>query len=222
MSLRCVILDLDQTIASTAPNIYSSWNAALEAAGREPMPDSEIVARFGPTEMAALRTEVGEDLYPVASDAYLRHYTANHSIVQLYDGIRDVLDLLSTRGIHRGLFTGKGRITTEITLALLGVRGDFDLVVTGDEIEKHKPDPEGVLAHVKHAGVKPQETIMIGDASFDIEAARGAGTRSGAALWDCEWPDRLRAAGPDVLFEEVDALREWLLREMDGAQAASS
>jgi pyrophosphatase PpaX len=211
--LRCVIFDLDQTLGSTAGVLYASFNAALAAAGRPAMTPSEIVGLFGPPEWVALKSTVGGAHFPVAFDAYLRHYIASLPQVRLYDGIREVLEEAGARGIFRGVITGKGRATTEVTLMHLGVRTLLDLVLTADELPKPKPDPGGIHWILNRAGAAPEEALMVGDLPADIEAARAAGVRSGAALWDAEWPERLRAAKPDFIFETVQGLREFLASE---------
>jgi HAD superfamily hydrolase (TIGR01509 family) len=210
-----VIFDLDQTIASTASLLYDSWNAAMIAIGRDPVTPEGVIAHFGPPEHVALRRVVGDKDYPAAFDAYLRHYHQHHdSIVKLYDGVADALAWLSKRGARVGMVTGKGRATTEITLTRLGVREHFDMVLTGDELKNAKPDPEGIQRILDQFDLKPSDAIMIGDMPADVESARSAGAQSGAALWDCEWRDRLRASDPDVEFETVAAMRAFLEAEV--------
>jgi phosphoglycolate phosphatase/pyrophosphatase PpaX len=183
----------------------------MAALGREPWTPEQIVELFGPPEHVALRQVVGEDDFTVALDAYLRHYHAHHDQVRVYEGIGELLRRLRERGVFLGMVTGKGRATTEITLTLTGLRGLFDLVLTGDEMSRPKPDPEGIGQILRAAGASPSETVMIGDMSNDVLAARAAGVGALAALWDCEWPDELRASGPDQVFESVEALSDWLL-----------
>lgn len=213
MPVRSVIFDLDQTIASTAPILYSSWNAAMAAVGREPWTPEQIQSLFGPPEWKALQQMVGERLYAVAFDAYMRHYHAHFSQVRVYPGVRELLAELRARRVHLSLLTGKGRATAEVTLVLLGVRDLFDLVLTGDELPRPKPAPDGIHLALAHAAATPAEALMVGDMVSDVEAARAAGARSAAALWDCEWPERLRGARPDLCFETVQALRDYLMSE---------
>lgn len=210
MPVRCAIFDLDQTIAGTARLLYDSWNAAMQALGRPAATDAEVTAHFGPPEWVALKSVAG-DSYPAAIDAYLRHYQANLGQVKVYAGVPELLESLGARGVFRAMLTGKGRATTEITLAHLGLRGHFDTVVTGDEIARPKPHPEGLHLILAHAGCPAGEAVMIGDMPSDIRAAHAAGMRGAAALWDCEWRDALMATRPDLALESVAALHEWLL-----------
>ncbi|MBN1477525.1 HAD family hydrolase [Candidatus Sumerlaeota bacterium] len=211
LSLRCAIFDLDQTVATTAGLLYGSWNAAMAAISRDPWTPEQIIELFGPSEHVALRQTVGEDEFAVAMDAYLRHYHTHHGQVRVYEGIEGLLQGLRGRGVFLGMVTGKGRATTEITLTLTGLRGLFDLVLTGDELSRPKPAPEGIERILRAAGCSPSETVMIGDMPNDVLAAHAAGVEAVAALWDCEWPEELRASGPHHVFETVEALSDWLL-----------
>ncbi len=213
MTLRCAIFDLDQTVATTASLLYASWNAAIAAVGRPAMSDAEIVALFGPPEWQALRVHVGPADFPAAFDAYLRHYITHHSEVRVCDGIEDVLRDLGARGVFRAMLTGKGRATTEVTLALLGLRAQFDFVVTGDELAQPKPAPEGIELLMRRARATPAETVMIGDLPSDIGAACAAGAQSVAALWACEDPQTLLGAGPSHTAASAEELSALLRRD---------
>jgi HAD superfamily hydrolase (TIGR01509 family) len=183
----------------------------MAAVGRESWTPGQIVELFGPPEHVALRQVVGEENLAVAIDAYLRHYHAHHDQVRVYGGIGELLGDLRGHGIFLGMVTGKGRATTEITLILTGLRGLFDLVLTGDELSHPKPHPEGIERILRAVGCAPSEAVMVGDMSNDVFAARAAGVGAMAALWDCEWPEELRASGPNQEFETVEALSGWLL-----------
>lgn len=214
MTLRCIVFDLDQTLASTAPILYGSWNAALESVGHAPMTPDEIIALFGPPEHVALRDAVGDADFPAAFDAYMHHYTSHHGQVRAYDGVPELLCEIQSRGIHIGILTGKGRTTTEVTLALLRLRRYISSVLTGDDLAHTKPDPEGLIVIQRRAHATPNQTLMIGDMPSDVEAARAAGVTGIAAMWDCEWPDRLLASDPDQQFDSIAKLRKFILSQM--------
>jgi pyrophosphatase PpaX len=52
----------------------------------------------------------------------------------------------------------------------------FEVVITIEDTEKHKPDPEPILLACKKLGIKPEETVYVGDAVIDYKAAKNAGT----------------------------------------------
>jgi HAD superfamily hydrolase (TIGR01509 family) len=176
-----VIIDLDGTLADTFPAMRAAYCAAT---GRE-VGVGELLALFGPgagTEsqiLIALGTS-----HPHALDTWYTCYRTAHGRVACFPGMRALLEGARTRGLRTGMLTGKGRRSTLITLDALGVTPLLDTVVTGDEAPAPKPDPRGLLLALSQLGVAPARAVYLGDAVADAGAARAAGTRYAAALWD--------------------------------------
>jgi phosphoglycolate phosphatase len=64
---------------------------------------------------------------------------------------------------------------------------------------------------VKRAGLAPSQVISIGDETRDIEAARATGIACGAVSWGYAAPAKLRALGPDLMFERMEDIADGLL-----------
>jgi len=73
--------------------------------------------------------------------------------------------------------------------------------VWGDDVEKPKPEPDGVLRAMADLGADPRSTLVIGDSPADIVMGRAAGTRTAAALWGGSSRERLFAASPDLALD---------------------
>ena len=69
----------------------------------------------------------------------------------------------------------KGRATVEVTFEVLPLERYFETVVTGDDTERHKPDPEPLLLALERLGASPSAAAYVGDSPFDIRAAKAAG-----------------------------------------------
>ena len=209
--LSCVIFDVDGTLTRTNDLIFASFNHLADRhLGRTFRPD-EIIALFGPPEEGALEKVFGPEHIDRLMEELLRFYSANHAMMaSLHDGIEPVLRLLKENGIRLAVFTGKGRHTTRITLETLGIASYFDLVVSGNDVREHKPNPEGILKILDHFNVAPGAALMVGDSLSDIRAAHGAGVRIATALWDAYDRSGVMAANPDCLFERVDEMHAWL------------
>jgi HAD superfamily hydrolase (TIGR01509 family) len=123
--------------------------------------------------------------------------------------MESVLRFLKERGLRLAVFTGKGRHTTRITLEALGITPYFDLVVSGNDVDRHKPHPEGIIRILTHFGLEARTTLMVGDSMNDILAAQGAGVRVAGVLWDTYDRARVTAANPDSLFESVGEMDAW-------------
>jgi pyrophosphatase PpaX len=191
-----VLFDLDGTLVDSYELYLEAYRRALEPQlGRRP--DLEDFVRHHPSsELHFLRRWVGEAAEE-CHRAMQRHYRELHPTLcaGVYEGVPEMLAALRSAGVRMGIVTGKGRVTWEETHARLGL-GDFEVVVTEDDVAHPKPHPAGLLQALEAMGARPAEAIYVGDSLTDMEAGRAAGMRVGAALWPKTAPgeaERFRA-----------------------------
>jgi len=205
------IFDIDGTLTSTNQLIFESFNfIAKKYLGRS-FSNEEIIAMFGPPEDEIIKVLCGEN-YDEARNEYFLYYDKNHWKAELYPGINDILKYLKNQNYPLGIFTGKGKQASLITLKKLGVDQYFDLIVTGDDVKNHKPSPEGILKFVNKFNLKPERVLMIGDSVSDIKAAKDAGVKIAAALWDSYAAEKVNAMQSDYYFHSVKGLEEFLMK----------
>lgn len=202
---------MDGTLVQTNQLIFDSFNhVAQKFTGKIYSPE-EIVALFGPPEEEVIRTLVGVEHMPEAMEEYLRFYRSEHRArAKLHSGMDDILRLLKKNGKLLALFTGKGRATTSITLQECGIEDLFDLVVTGDDVQNHKPSSEGLRRIMHHFSLAPHEVLMVGDAPADVQAAHEAGVNIAAVLWDSYAKETMLTLQTDYTFHDTNEFREWL------------
>lgn len=206
----CVIFDMDGTLTRTNQLIFESFNHVARRYAGTTLTPAEIISLFGPPEEGGLARVVGRHRVASAMDDLCAYYRANHRrLAQMHGGIDRVLAYLRSRGVLLALFTGKGRRTTAITLDEFGLTGSFDLVVSGTDVENHKPHPEGIARILRGLRVPPSETLMVGDTLADVRAARGAGVAMAAVLWDSFDRERVLGARPEYVFHAVKELEAW-------------
>lgn len=208
-----IVYDFDGTLADTLPLITASWNAALRDFLPHPYEIEDVVARFGPTEENMLRDYLSTHDQPTidaAIERYFAHYRLTHELAQPFAGIDELLHQTRARGYKCGLMTGKARRAATITLELLGWQDKFEIVVTGDDIARTKPDPEGILQALQVLATPPARAIYVGDMDFDIKAAHAAGCRAFAAGWNAHDAVSLRDAQPDAWLNQPDDLWQFL------------
>lgn len=209
--LSCVIFDIDGTLAETNELIFASFNHVSQKYLNKHFTPAEITAMFGPPEEVAIERLVGPERYASAVEDFFDFYTSQFkSMAKLHSGMLDILKYLKENGILLAVFTGKGSRSTEITLNALGIRGYFDMIVSGNDVSQHKPSGEGIQKVMKHFGLKPDEVLMIGDAVSDVKAAHEAGIPIAAVLWDSYGKEKVMGMETDFLFHNVRELREWL------------
>lgn len=216
MPLEAVLLDFDGTIVDTTELIYESMRRATgEVLGRE-FGRETLLANVGqplPRQMELLadgRHEKTEELLEV----YLRHNEELHEgLIREFPNVDGSLARLREAGLGLAVVTSKRRFSVERALdSFPDLRGVFDAFVTMEDTTEHKPLPAPLIKGLELlGGVSPERAAYVGDAPFDVAAARAAGVVSVAVSWGAFTSEALRAAGPDRLFEDLDSAVDFLL-----------
>ena len=202
--VRLLIFDLDGTLVDTLdPTFRCFQHAVAPVLGRTPSIE-EILARFGPADHKIVAEWVGE---PHAAEAVERLYTCYESAFQNagpFPGMLEVVRDARRVGKKTAIFTGRGRASTEAILKGMGLENLFDVVVCGDDVEHSKPAPDGLLRILDLLNLDAETAVYIGDTVKDLEAARGAGVASIAALWGSPERHLLQIQGSPVAKEPRD------------------
>lgn len=212
--MRCVIFDLDGTLADTAGDLIAAANAALGAMGHAPQlmmgRDDATALRGGRAmlQLAADRMGMAQAApmiaagYPLLLSAYGdaidRHTT-------LYPGAMDAVARLKARGIAVGICTNKPEGLAETLLTRLGVRAEFAALVGADTLPVRKPDPAPFFEAVARAGGARGQSCLIGDTVTDRDTARAAG-RPCALVTFGPLGQSVADLGPEALIDHYDGL----------------
>jgi pyrophosphatase PpaX len=206
-----IIFDVDGTLTFTNQLIFDSFNHITQKYLGKNFSDEEIIALFGPTEDVILK-EMCKEEYKNARKDYYAYYKDNHDIAHLYEGIKELVIDINKSGILLSIFTGKGRTSALITLDELGLTDYFDMIVSGDDVENHKPSPEGIIMFLNKHNLNPKEVLMIGDAPSDIIAANKCGVEIASVVWDSYAEDEVRKLNSKNLFHSVNELRDFIFK----------
>ncbi len=211
MKYRGIIFDIDGTLTSTNRLIFDTFNHVAQKYLLKKFSDAEIISMFGPPEDVILKQLFPDNLEEATED-YYKYYRENHSIVEVYSGIKELVLDLKSRPVLLSVFTGKGRRSSMITLEEVGVVHCFDMIVTGDDVQEHKPSAEGILKFVNEFNLPKEKVLMIGDAVSDVKAARSAGVDYASVLWDSYGAEKVKEINNDKVFHSVEELREYIFR----------
>jgi len=204
-----IIFDVDGTLTSTHELICAAFNHVASKYMDKKLTNEEVFALYGPTEDTILKEWFGNNLSNAMED-YYKFYKNEHHLAAVYPGIKEILESIKERNIPLGIFTGKGRRTTIITLEVLGLDKYFDLIVTGDDVKKHKPSGEGIIKFVNKFSLNREKVLMIGDSVGDIKAASEAGVKIASVVWDKYVKEEVLKLGSDFVFHSVEELKEFL------------
>jgi phosphoglycolate phosphatase/pyrophosphatase PpaX len=180
---KLIIWDFDGTVVHSLPATFRAFNAGLKPfLGRE-FTDQEILGHFGPPDQEIIAKLVGPTHAQEAYDLVLMHMKANMGEIYVFDELLPVINTLSQRGCRHAIFTGRGRVSTELIMTELDLNQHFEMVVTNDDVQNHKPDPEGIFKILEKLGSTPQQAVMVGDSNADVIA----GSAAGCFTVGCQW-----------------------------------
>ena len=208
MRFPVVLFDLDGTLIDSGPIILASMQHAVRTVLDREIAYEELAATVGGqglvAQMRALDPERADDLV----EAYREHNDPLHDTLEAFDELLDVLPRLRAEGRKLGIVTAKRRRTVALALDRFPrLAEEFDVVIAHEDTERHKPDPDPLLAAVERLGAEPSQAAYVGDSPFDIQAAKAAGAFAVAVGWGGIHSDeRLLAEKPDALVHSPEEL----------------
>jgi HAD superfamily hydrolase (TIGR01549 family) len=202
------ILDIDGTLVDTNYHHAIAWYRAFRGLDVT-LPLYRIhrhIGMGGDQLVAALagddfEREHGDDVREREGDLYM----ALIDEVRPLAGARELLDDLEQRGHALVLASSAKAHEVDHYLDLLGARDLADGWTTSADVEQTKPEPDLVAAAVEKAG--GGDAVMVGDSTWDCEAAQRAGVPTIGVLTGGFSEQELRAAGAACVFERLDDLR---------------
>lgn len=210
---RAAIIDLDGTLVDTQGDFVVALNLTLDELGLRHV-DADFVERtVGKGSEHLLRSTLAEvdgdaALYEAAWAHYQRHYlriNGEHS--RVYDGVVEGLERLASAGVTLACVTNKPGAFALDLLERKRLRRWFAAVHGGDAFARRKPDPMPLVETCRGLGVSPGETLMVGDSSNDVQAARAAGCPVVLVSYGYNHGEPAASAGADAVVERLDELQ---------------
>ena len=144
---------------------------------------------------------------PIFNELYAEN-TSKRS--ELYDGVTEGMAFLKECGFKIGCVTNKATQFTIPLLKDLGLHDEFETIICGDTLEKKKPDPAPLLHAAQQLGVKPEESLMLGDSQSDVKAARAAGFNIICMSYGYNHGEDIRNYNPDVVIDSMTELSDYI------------
>jgi HAD superfamily hydrolase (TIGR01509 family) len=210
--VRGLIFDLDGTLVDTVYAHVLAWHRALAEAGM-PIEGWRVHRRIGMSGglfTRAVSREVGRSLSPDEAGALQRrHGELFRELLPdrpALPGAVELLTELRELDIPHAIATSGRRPEIDRSLEALGVGSDVVVVERGD-VARAKPEPDLFLEGGHRMGVPPEQCYVVGDAVWDLLAARRAGMLSVGVLTGGYGEDELIRAGAYRVYRDAEELR---------------
>jgi len=172
--------------------------------------DARYVIGLGLVDaLAHVAPELPRERYRELGERYRHHYVAAQDQVALFEGTREMLEMLRARNHLLGIATGKTRRGLDDALRIAALEGLFDVTRTADETAS-KPDPRMLIELMHAVGVAPERTLMVGDTTHDLQLAANAGAHAIGVSYGAHTHDAFGPYDPRHVAHSVAELRAWL------------
>jgi beta-phosphoglucomutase family hydrolase len=174
------IFDMDGTLVDNMPFHTHAWLETLDELGAKPDPHTFHDRTAGMINPEIFRMFLGPDLtdeqiaaYADAKEQRYRHLYAPH--LRPLPGLAEFLQQARAAGMRLGVATAANWEDAAFILDGIGLRSFFNTIVTADDIQRGKPDPQIFLIAAQRLGVPAERCLVFEDSTMGIEAARRAG-----------------------------------------------
>ena len=178
---RGLIFDCDGTLADTMPAHFVAWTTKLTRHGI-PFSETRFYELGGVPTAQIIRILAAEHKMPLRDlNAMVREKEA--AFLESLHAVKPVEKVVAVAKANRGrlpqaVASGGYRDTITRTLAVLGIRDWFEAMVTAEDTERHKPEPDVFLEAARRLGVSSELCVVFEDTDIGLLAAKRAGMAS--------------------------------------------
>ena len=193
--IKGIIFDFDGTLANTLPVIFACYDYSTEKILGKKADRAPFIETFGLPLKICLTKVFGEETGSRICDEY-RAYQELHQLEQL-----------KQMQIPMAVVTSKTTATCLRGARCLGIDSYFVTVIGSDIVKHPKPDAEPTRMALERLGMRPEETLCVGDAPFDIMSGKAAGCLTAAVKYTQVDAERFNSlVTPDFWLTDLQEL----------------
>ena len=214
-SPRLIVFDVDGTLIDSQEMIIAAMGEAYGSLNL-PVPTREavrgIIGLSLPQAMRGLTADADEATISRLVEAYRASFVTRRSkgygegSVTMFDGARECLSQLNAIGSNvLGIATGKARRGLDVLIEAHNLDGIFATIQTADQ-HPSKPNPAMLEVASGETGILPENAVMIGDTSYDMEMGKAAGFKTIGVAWGYHARSKIEPCA-DVIVDEFAEIK---------------
>ncbi len=186
MTIKSIIFDFDYTLADSSPAVIDCVNYAFKKMKIKPVSDDSIKKTIGMSlhntffllakEKSMKRADIFRKFFKEMGDIVMADKT------RIFKNVPGKLKELKEKNFKVGIVSTKFSFRISDILKRDNLDNYVDIVIGGDNVNKHKPDPQGLLEAISLLSTARNEAVYIGDSIIDAETAENAGVEFIASL----------------------------------------
>jgi phosphoglycolate phosphatase len=212
MIFQAVIFDLDGTLIDTIGDIGDSMNRVLANKNFPTHTHSAYRTFVGDGSRMLIERALPEKyrkdaIIDACYKEYIEDYSQNYNVKsKLYDGIPQLMDALSAKGLRLAVLSNKPDAITRNCVKTFLSAWHFEAVFGQRDSVPRKPNPQGAVEIAKNMSILPSRFLYLGDTGIDMKTAVSAGMYPVGVLWGFRPLNELMDNGAGAVIDEPMAL----------------
>lgn len=214
MQKTTLIFDFDYTLADSSKGIFECANYALENLGYQPHGFESISQTIGhslPETFRLLASNQDKNEAEKFVQLFVSHADkVMNDLTVIYPEVFELMPEIKKLGYKTGIVSTKYRYRIKGVLEREGLDQYFDIIVGGEDVNEHKPNPEGLLLILNEFGLEKKDLLYVGDSLVDAEAAKRADVDFIAVTTGSTTKEQFEQVKCKKIFSGLSALKELL------------
>ncbi len=204
---QAIIFDLDGTLVDSLADIADATNRALSLFGY-PVHGYEAYKYFVGNGIKNLvyeslpENKKDETSVMECLEVMMKEYRKSHAEkTKLYDGIPELLDLLTEKKLRMAILSNKADELTQLICSKLLDKWHFEIIMGANDRFPRKPNPESALYIANEMNILPQNILYLGDTNVDMQTANAAGMFAVGVTWGFRKREELLENGAKEIID---------------------
>lgn len=211
---QAIVFDFDYTLADSSRGAIECINFAFDELGLPAVPVEAAKRTIG-LSLPDTFLELAGPQHAAQTDEFARLFVKRADVVMsdltvLFESVPETIGKLKAQGFSLGIVSTKFRYRIESVLGREGLLDAFAVIIGGEDVAKHKPDPTGLFTAIERLDGAPASTLYVGDSVTDAQTAERAGVPFVAVLSGVTPREAFRDY---AACEVVESLSDLLKRE---------